>query len=66
MNARFPRKVALILAVTFVAAGCSEVRGRRKVQQGARHYRDGHYEEAVASFEQAGRFVRNLIGGLMR
>jgi tetratricopeptide (TPR) repeat protein len=60
MNARFPRKVAIILAVTIVAAGCSEVRGRRKVQQGNKLYRDGHYKEAVLVFDEASRFVPNL------
>jgi tetratricopeptide (TPR) repeat protein len=60
MNARFPRKVAFILALTFVAGGCSEVRGRRKVQEGNKLYRDGHYQEAVAAFEQAEKFVPNL------
>jgi tetratricopeptide (TPR) repeat protein len=60
MNARFPRKLALILAVTFVAVGCSEVRGRRKVQEGNRLYRDGHYKEAVVAFDQAEKFVPNL------
>jgi tetratricopeptide (TPR) repeat protein len=60
MNARLPRKVALILAVSFLAAGCSEVRGRRKVQAGNRLYRDGHYKEAVDAFTEAERFVPNL------
>jgi tetratricopeptide (TPR) repeat protein len=60
MNARLPRKVALLLAVSFLAAGCSEVRGRRKVQEGNRLYRDGHYKEAVDVFAQAEQFVPNL------
>ena len=60
MNARSPRKVALGLALLFVAGGCSEVRGRRKVQEGNRLYRDGHYKEAVAVFEQAQQFVPDL------
>ena len=60
MNARLPRKVALILAVSFLAAGCSEVRGRRKVQEGNRLYRDGHYKEAVNVFNDAQEFVPNL------
>jgi tetratricopeptide (TPR) repeat protein len=60
MNARLPRKVALILAIASLAAGCSEVRGRRKVQAGNRLYRDGHYKEAVDAFTEAERFVPNL------
>jgi tetratricopeptide (TPR) repeat protein len=60
MSARLPRKVILLLAALWAAAGCSEVRGRRLVQQGNRHYRDGQYKEAVESFTQAEKFVPNL------
>ncbi len=60
MNARLPGKVALILALSFLTVGCAEVRGRRKVQEGNRLYRDGHYKEAVAAFAQAEPFVPNL------
>jgi tetratricopeptide (TPR) repeat protein len=60
MSARSPRKVILYLVALFTAAGCSEVRGRRLVQEGNRHYRDGQYKEAVASFEQAEKFVPDL------
>jgi tetratricopeptide (TPR) repeat protein len=60
MIARSPRKVILCFASLLVAAGCSEVRGRRLVQEGNRHYRDGHYKEAVDSFQQAEKFVPHL------
>jgi tetratricopeptide (TPR) repeat protein len=48
--------VVLALATT----GCNEVRGRRKIQEGNRLYRDGYYKEAVGAFEQAERFVPNF------
>jgi tetratricopeptide (TPR) repeat protein len=60
MSARSPLKVILYLAALTAAAGCSEVRGRRLVQEGNRHYRDGHYKEAIAVFEQAEAFVPHL------
>jgi tetratricopeptide (TPR) repeat protein len=41
-------------------ASCSEVQGRRKVQEGNRLFRDGHYKESVAAFEEAEKFVPNL------
>jgi tetratricopeptide (TPR) repeat protein len=60
MSARSPRKVILCIAALIAAAGCSEVRGRRLVQQGNRHYRDGQYKEAIASFQDAEKYVPNL------
>jgi tetratricopeptide (TPR) repeat protein len=60
MSARSPRKVILYLAALMAAAGCNEVRGRRLVQEGNRHYRDGQYKEAVAVFEKAEAFVPHL------
>ena len=59
MSARLPR-VVLCLAVTLLAASCSEVRGRRQVQEANRLYKDGHYKEAVAAFEEAEKYVPNL------
>src|SRR5689334_7623991 len=49
--------VVVALATT---TGCNEVRGRRKIQEGNRLYRDGLYKEAVASFVEAERFVPNF------
>jgi pentatricopeptide repeat protein len=54
------RKVFFVLAVTVFAAGCNQVRGRRIVQEGNRLYRDGHYKEAIATFENAERLVPDL------
>ena len=52
MSARLPR-VVLCLAVTLLAASCSEVRGRRQVQEANRLYNDGNYKEAVAAYDEA-------------
>ena len=60
MRARLPRKALLGIAATVLAAGCSEVRGRRLVQEGNSLYSDGLYKEAVAVFEQAEKFVPDL------
>ena len=67
MNARSPRHVAPTIALTFLACvaacllgGCGEVRGRRKVQEGNRLYREGQYKEAIAAFENAQQFVPEL------
>jgi tetratricopeptide (TPR) repeat protein len=51
-----------ICVVTFALAttGCSEVRGRRKIQEGNRLYRDGLYKEAVSAFTEAEPLVPNF------
>jgi tetratricopeptide (TPR) repeat protein len=54
------RKVALGLALALLAAGCSEVRGRKLVQEGNELYKRGRYGEAVAVFERAEPLVPNL------
>src|SRR5688572_399045 len=59
MSARFPR-VVLLLAIAVVGASCSEVRGRRQVQEGNDLFKDGHYKEAVAAFVEAEKYVPNL------
>jgi len=48
--------VALALATT----GCSEVRGRRKIQEGNHLFRDGLYKEAVSAFTEAEQLVPNF------
>jgi tetratricopeptide (TPR) repeat protein len=59
MSARFPR-VVLCLAVVLLAASCSEVRGRRQVQEANRLFKDGNYKEAVAAYEEAAKYVPTL------
>ena len=49
---------ALVLAVA--GAGCSQVRGRKLIQEGNELYRRGRYAEAVATFERAAAFVPEL------
>ncbi|HVU52447.1 MAG TPA: tetratricopeptide repeat protein [Polyangia bacterium] len=43
-----------------VGAGCSEVRGRKLVQEGGELYKRGRYAEAVRVFEQAEALVPDL------
>jgi len=54
------RRILLGLAVVALGAGCSEVRGRKLVQEGAELYKRGRYAEAVGVFEQAEALVPNL------
>jgi tetratricopeptide (TPR) repeat protein len=51
-----------LAAVGFVtlALGCSEVRGRKKIQEANELYKRGRYAEAVAAFEAAEPLVPNL------
>ncbi len=51
------RFLGLTVLVAFAATGCSEIRGRRKIQHGNKLYRDGLYQEAVATFVEAERLV---------
>jgi tetratricopeptide (TPR) repeat protein len=46
--------------LALLAGGCSEVRGRKLVQEGNELYKRGKYAEAVAAFEQAETLVPNL------
>jgi tetratricopeptide (TPR) repeat protein len=50
--------VALCLAPA--SLGCSEVRGRKKIQEANELYKRGRYQEAVAAFEEAEPLVPNL------
>jgi tetratricopeptide (TPR) repeat protein len=58
MSGSWLRFVSLVVMVGALSAtGCSEVRGRRKIQEGNKLYRDGNYKEAVAAFEKAESLV---------
>jgi tetratricopeptide (TPR) repeat protein len=46
-----------LVSVAVGSTGCSQVRGRRKIQQGNQLYRDGQYKDAVVKFEEAEKFV---------
>jgi tetratricopeptide (TPR) repeat protein len=49
-----------LVSTALASTGCSELRGRHKIQQGNQLYRDGQYKEAHAMFEEAEQFVPNL------
>ena len=52
--------VVAITALAIAAGGCTEVRGRKRVQEGNELYKRGRYREAVAVFEQAETLVPAL------
>jgi hypothetical protein len=52
--------LSVVLAVALGATGCNEVRGRRKIQEGNRLYREGFYKDAVTAFSDAERLVPNF------
>ena len=47
-------------ALVLLGSGCTELRGRRSIREGNRLYREGHYREAVAAYEQAESLVPNF------
>ncbi len=59
---RFKLKTVTLsaLAVTLACTGCSEVRGRHRIQAGNKLFKEGQYKEAIALFEEAEKFVPNL------
>ena len=63
--ARQPRlghAVALLIALgaSGLAGGCSDVRGRKLIQEANDLYKGGHYAQAVAVYEEAERLVPDL------
>ena len=54
----FSRIIALVAACG--ALGCSEVRGRKKIQEANELYKRGRYHEAVTAFEAAEALVPNV------
>jgi tetratricopeptide (TPR) repeat protein len=57
-----PRLTILPLIIACVATfmGCSELRGRRRVREGNRLYRDGNFAEALNQYDAAEPFVPHL------
>jgi len=55
----FSSRLALI-CLGLSAFACSEVRGRKKIQEANELYKRGRYQEAVAAFEAAEALVPNL------
>ena len=62
MSSRFTTSssIALIALTALLQLGCSEVRGRKKIQEANELYKRGRYQEAVAAFEAAEALVPNL------
>src|SRR5262245_20667247 len=61
LRARAASSPALAVGLALVCvAGCSEVRGRKKIQEANELYKRGRYQEAVAAFEAAEALVPNL------
>jgi len=58
MSCRF--SIFVSLGILIGVAGCSEVRGRKKIQEANELYKRGRYQEAVAAFEAAEALVPNL------
>lgn len=55
--------LAMILGCTWLAsmaAGCTELRGRRRIREGNRLYREGHYAEALEQYRAAEPLVPSL------
>jgi tetratricopeptide (TPR) repeat protein len=62
MSVSLLRSFGFCILVGFALAsiGCTEVRGRQRIQKGNRLFRDGQYKEAVAEFTEAEKHVPNL------
>ena len=58
MSFRYSICVSAALAV--LAGGCTQVRGRKRIQEANELYRRGKYTEAVALYEEAARLVPSL------
>src|SRR4051812_25100709 len=50
----------LAACLTTAVSGCSELRGRRRIREGNRLYREGNYAEALQEFKAAEPFVPQL------
>jgi tetratricopeptide (TPR) repeat protein len=62
MSCRFTIFAEVVLAVALLstASGCTEVRGRKHIQEANELYKRGRYKEAVAQYEAAEALVPNL------
>lgn len=57
MSSRFTTFISIS---SLLVVGCSEVRGRKKIQEANELYKRGRYQEAVLAFEAAEPLVPNL------
>jgi tetratricopeptide (TPR) repeat protein len=55
-----PLAVAVAVAVVSLSSSCTEVRGRKQIQEANELYKRGKYAEAVAAYEVAETLVPNL------
>jgi tetratricopeptide (TPR) repeat protein len=53
-------RILILILIGCLPIGCSEVRGRKRIQDGNELYKRGRYREAVAAFETAEALVPNL------
>jgi tetratricopeptide (TPR) repeat protein len=53
-------ELCLAVALVTAASGCTEVRGRKQIQDANELYKRGRYNEAIAHFEAAEALVPNL------
>ena len=62
MSCRFTTSANTATAIFLLVAvsGCTEVRGRKKIQEANELYKRGKYAEAVAVFDEAAELVPNL------
>jgi tetratricopeptide (TPR) repeat protein len=56
----FALAALLAAALSIGAGGCTEVRGRKRIQEANELYKRGRYREAVAAFEEAEALVPSL------
>src|SRR5262245_21212725 len=57
----FSRRIwSLFLLSLTVTAGCSELRGRRRIRGGNRLYQEGRYRDALEQYQQAESLVPDL------
>jgi tetratricopeptide (TPR) repeat protein len=57
---RFRYSICVSAAIAVLAGGCTQVRGRKRIQDANELYRRGKYAEAVALYEEAEALVPDL------
>ncbi len=60
VSRRFFSAPVVLCGALVVLGGCSEVRGRRKIQEANSLYKENDYKGAVAAFEEAEKLVPDL------
>jgi tetratricopeptide (TPR) repeat protein len=52
--------LCVVVVSALASTGCNEVRGRHKIQEGNKLFRDGEYKQAVEKFNEAEALVPNF------